>query len=94
MQHYRQILKKFEDIKQKEINSDLQEGGRTKKTSREIRVMLGEIKVHVSKARRELMASDSHAKQMYVTKHIQGSLFPELVLVSEEEMRDGNSQSA
>lgn len=93
MTHYRKILKIFEDIKKKEVTSELQEGGRTKKVSREIRVMLGEIKSHVTKARRELIAHDSYKKPMYVTKHEQGSLFPELVLVSEEEMKDGNSQA-
>lgn len=94
MQHYRQILKLFEEIKQKEITSDSQEGGRTKKVSREIRVMLGEIKGHVSKARRELITSDNYKKSMYVETHKQGHLFPELVLVSEEEIRDGNLKTA
>jgi hypothetical protein len=94
MNHYRQILKTFEAIKLKEISSDQSEGGRTKKDSREIRVMLGEIKSLITKARRELIAYDSYRKPMYVTRHETGSLFPELVLVSEEEMLDGNSQSA
>lgn len=81
MQSYRKVLKTFEDIKKMEAYS---EGGVTLKTSRAIRVKLGEVKRLITEARRELKAMRNSRKTMYAEKMVSGSLFPELILV------DGN----
>ena len=54
------------------------------KTSRAIRVKLGEVKRLITEARRELKAMRNSRKTMYAEKMVSGSLFPELILV------DGN----
>lgn len=83
MNSYKEVLRLLKDIEQLEASQESMDGGVTKKVSRQIRVKLGCIRNLIPSARKELIRRDDHAKSLYIEKHQQGCLFPELVLVDE-----------